>query len=255
MTRMMAGHMGPFALVPPELVFKMMGELTARDLTALAVTSKRFLQLFKENQVMLMTTVLLRQPELDLILFVYTTGLKDFNPDAMLYPRIIKLDAGRADGRLIDLMRTPPAVGFRDGKLVCPRKIIFGTPDLGDVWNLVQVVDWWVEEYPRLRWYMNPEDRRCLRPNEEVRLRKAIARWWLYSECFHGPYIRACSLPKMWQSDGRLHHVRLMNSIEIRELEDLWRLLAAAVARDVCSSVQPNVSPVEVSEHRHIRVC
>lgn len=222
--------------MPSELLIAIMEQMGVRDLTAFAVSSKRFFGIFKENQARLMATVLLGQPELECILFVYTIDRRDFNPEAMLHPRTISVDVSRADNRLIRLMHSP--VSFQEGKLICPRKITFGLRDLTQVWNMMKIVDWWVEEYPRLRWSKNPEDRRCLRLSEERRLRKAISRWWLYAECFHGKYARSPLLPRMWQADGRLHHLRIMPTSDIRELEDLWETLQTVIGRDICSSLE-----------------
>jgi hypothetical protein len=183
---------------------------------------------------------LLRLVELEPLLLLYTIDKRDFSSHAMLHPRRISVDVGRGTGHHVDLLQC--SVGFRDGKLICPRKIVLEARDLARIWNLAKVVDWWVEEYPRLRWHKNPEDSRCLRHKEEVRLRKAITRWWLYSECFHGQYSCDRLMPRMLQTDPRLHHLRLLSSIEIRELDDLWETVRATVQREVCSSISAKVS-------------
>lgn len=230
----------PFEVLPVELVLEMMKNMGVSELTAFALCNKKLFKIFKENQGTVMTTILLQLVELEPLLLVYTIDKRDFAADAMLHPRRISVDVGRGSDKHIDFMQS--AVGFRDGKLICPRKIIMGIQDLGHLWNLVKVVDWWVEWYPRMRWQKNPEDARCLRPAEQDRLRKAVARWWLYAECFHGKYARSAFLPRLLETDDRLYHLRLMSSIEIRELDDLWETLRGTVQRDVCSSISPKVN-------------
>ncbi|KAK9778758.1 putative F-box domain-containing protein [Seiridium cardinale] len=225
----------PFELLPAELILEMMKNMGVSELTAFALSNKKLCGIFQENRASIMTAVLLRTVELDPMLLLYTIDKRDFSADAMLHPRRISVDVGRGPDKHIEFIQS--AVAFRDGKLICPRKIILGIQDLDRLWNMMKIVDWWVEVYPRLRWHKTPEDTRCLRPSEEHRLRKAIARWWLYSECFHGKYARSPFLPRILETDDRLYHLRLMSSIEIRELEDLWETLRGAVQRDVCSSI------------------
>ncbi|KAI1851627.1 hypothetical protein JX265_010711 [Neoarthrinium moseri] len=225
----------PFEVIPAELILAIMNNIGVRDLTTFVLLNKRLFGIFKENQAAVMTTILARLVEFESLLLVYTVDKRDFSPDAMLHPRRISVDVGRGPGNHVDLMQC--AVGFRDGKLICPRKIVLNSTDLGRIWNMVKVVDWWVEEYPRHRWHKNREDSRCLRRSEELRLRGAVARWWLYSECFHGVYASYAWMPKMWEPDDRLHHLRVMSSMEIRELEDLWETLRVTVQRDICSSI------------------
>lgn len=227
--------MRPFEVLPAELILEMMENMAVSDLTSFALCNKKFFGIFKENQAAVMTTALLRLTELDMILLVYTIDKRDFASDAMLHPRRISVDVGRGPDKHVDLVQS--AVAFRDGKLICPRKIVLKTEDLARLWNIVKVVDWWVEQYPRIRWHKTPEDMRCLRPNEECRLRRAIARWWLYAECFHGRYARSPFLPRLLETDDRLYHIRLLSSTEIRELEDLWETFRGAVQRDICSSI------------------
>lgn len=227
--------MRPFEVLPAELILEMMENMGVSDLTSFALCNKKLFGIFKENQATVMTAALLRLVELEQILLVYTIDKRDFTSNAMLHPRRISVDIGRGSDKLVDLMQS--AVAFRDGKLICPRKIILNNEDLSRLWKLVKVVDWWVEQYPRLRWHKNPEDARCLRPSEESRLRKAITRWWLYSECFHGRYARSPFLPRLLEADDRLYHIRLLSSTEIRELEDLWETFRSTVQRDICSSI------------------
>ncbi|KAH6656821.1 hypothetical protein BKA67DRAFT_655128 [Truncatella angustata] len=231
---MVPSIISPFQAVPTELILEMMKHMGVSDLTSFVLSNKKFHEIFMENQASIMTTVLIHQVELDPMLLLHTIDRRDFSPDAMLHPRRISVDINRGSKKHIDLMQA--AVGFRDGKLICPRKIVLGVGDLARLWNKIKVIDWWVEEFPRIRWHKNPEDARCLRPSEEHRLRTAVARWWLYSECFHGRYDRSIFLPRLLETDARLYHLRIMTSVEVRELDDLWETLRGAIQRDICSS-------------------
>lgn len=228
-----------FTEMPSEILINVMKRMGVRDVTNFAKTNKRHCEIFKENQITLMTNVLLDQPEFESILYIYTLGKIDFT-HAMMYPRNIYFNPHREDGKIIHFTRFP--VSFYEGKLICPRKIEFELRDLSAIWNMVKAVDWWVEEYPRLRWHQNPEDSRCLKASEEVRLRKAISTWWLFADCFHNQWARYPYLPKLWQTDDRLHHIRRLSTIEIRELDSLWAIIEATICRDVCTDMGPDVS-------------
>lgn len=230
----------PFQKLPVELILEMMKSMGVSELTAFALSNKKLFKIFKANKASLMTNVFLQLAELESLLLVYTIDKRDFSADAMLHPRRISVDVGWGQDRRVDFMQS--AVAFRDGKLICPRKIIMNLRDLDRLWNLVKVVDWWVEEYPRIRWHKNPEDTRSLHPVEEHRLRNAVTKWWLYSECFHGEHVRLPFLPRILETDDRLYHLRLMSTVEIRELEDLWETLRGTIQRDVCSSISHKAS-------------
>ncbi|KAK7977323.1 hypothetical protein PG996_003389 [Apiospora saccharicola] len=222
--------------LPSEILLNVMKWMGVRDLTNFAMTNKRHCEIFKENQVTLMTNVLLGQPEFESILYIHTLGKIDFT-HAMLYPRNIYFNPYREDGKIVHFTRFP--VSFCEGKLICPRKIEFELQDLSVIWNMVKAIDWWVEEYPRLRWHQNPEDSRCLKAKEEKRLRKAISTWWLFADCFHNHWARYPYMPKLWQTDDRLRHIRRLSTIEIRELDSLWAVIESTVRRDVCTDMGP----------------
>ncbi|CAJ2510708.1 Uu.00g063330.m01.CDS01 [Anthostomella pinea] len=217
------GHYdGPatLATLPTELVLKAMESMTPKDLSNFAVANKRLF--------------VLRLPELETMLFFYTANDLDFLPRRMLHARTIVFNPERENGSKINFLHT--SVAFNDGKLICPERFEFGMADILALWKLVKVIDWWVDIYPSLRWRDHPEDRRCLRASEEARLRKAVARWWLFSHYFHGIHWRDCNAPKKWQDDHRLHHLRILPTHEICELEDLWGVMYDTTSKDLCSS-------------------
>ncbi|KAI8624592.1 hypothetical protein F5Y19DRAFT_467693 [Xylariaceae sp. FL1651] len=236
--------------VPMEIILDIMELMSPRELCNFGQTNKHFFQIFTDKQAHILLKILRQCPELEILLFLYTANEMDFHPDRMLHPRTITFTftSEGADENKIFLMRSP--VGWKKGKLVCPEKIKLNVFDLMEISKLVKVVDWWVEVYPRLRWRDHPEERRCLKLDEEARLRKALARWWLYSHYFHGNYRRNTHAPKKFDEDVRLHHMRILTTQEIHELDDLWSTMYETISKDLCSSpgkvYRPTGSVVEL---------
>jgi hypothetical protein len=225
------------AALPTELVVKVMKEMSARDLSVFIFSNKRLFAIFKADQTGIMAAVLKKQPEFEILLYLYTLKDTEFRPGGMLHPRTIEFDPELESGRKITFLRA--MVNFLEGRLIVPEKIVLFVEDIIELWMLVQVIDYWTEQYPSLRWRDHPEDRRCLKPVEEIRLRKAVARWWLYAKYFHGVFWRDTSCPRKWRvDDRRLHHLRILSTVEIRELEDLWGVMFDTISRDLCSSIE-----------------
>jgi hypothetical protein len=225
------------AALPHEMLVDIMKATSARDLSAFIFVNKRVFWVFKADQTGIMAAVLKKQPEFEILLYLYTLKDTEFKPGCMLHPRTIEFDPELDSGRKITFLRS--MVNFLEGKLIVPEKIVLFIEDIVELFKLVQVIDYWTEQYPSLRWREPPEDRRCLKYAEEVRLRKAIARWWLYSKYFHGVFYRDTSCPRKWRTDDRrLHHLRILSTSEIRELEDLWGVMFDTVSRELCSSLE-----------------
>ncbi|KAI1269676.1 hypothetical protein F5Y18DRAFT_106805 [Xylariaceae sp. FL1019] len=135
----------------------------------------------------------------------------------------------------IFLVRAP--VAWVDKKLLCPIKFELSMASLETLFHLIDVIDWWVEHYPQLRWRDDAQERRCLWPEEEARLRKAIAHWWLYSIFFHGRFRRSTYVPKLYDDhDTRLNLLRTLSTEELSELSDLWNTIYDCVSLDICAS-------------------
>ncbi len=226
----------PIETVPIEVILEIMEVMGPGDLTNFGFVNKRFHQIFTDKRAQILLKILRNRPELELLLHLYTANQNDFLPDRMLHPLTVSFSFNfdGAPGDNIYLMRSP--VDWKNGKIVCPEKIKMNVYDLVGIAQLVKVVDWWVEIYPRLRWRDHPEDRRCLKSEEESRLRKAIARWWLYSHYFHGNYWRNTHAPKKFEKDARLHHMRILTTQEIHELDDLLGTMYETISKDLCSS-------------------
>lgn len=226
----------PIKHVPMEIILEIMEMMGPGDLTNFGMVNKRFYQIFTEKRTQILVKILRSRPELDLLLHLYTANPSDFLPDRMLHPLTITFSFSPENAPEDKIFLTRSPVAWQNGKIVCPEKIKLDAFNLLEVARLAKVVDWWVEVYPRLRWREHPEDRRCLKSDEEARLRKAIGRWWLYSHYFHGNYWRNTQVPKKFDKDVRLHHLRILTTQEIHELDDLLGTVYETISKDLCSS-------------------
>ncbi|GAP92212.1 putative F-box domain-containing protein [Rosellinia necatrix] len=226
----------PIETIPMELILEIMEVMGPGDLTNFGLTNRRFHKIFTEKRTQILLKILRSRPELELLLHLYTANQNDFLPDRMLHPLTVTFSFSPDDAPEDKVFLTRSPVAWTNGKIVCPEKIKLTMADLLEVAQLVEVVDWWVEVYPRLRWRDRPEDRRSLKSDEESRLRKAIARWWLYSHYFHGSYRRNTHAPKKFDKDVRLHHIRILTTQEIHELDDLLGTMYETISKDLCSS-------------------
>ncbi|KAI1428389.1 hypothetical protein F5Y12DRAFT_782571 [Xylaria sp. FL1777] len=235
-SRAVQPSLSPIETIPVEVILEIMEVTGPGDLINFGSVNKRFHQIFTDKRAQILLKILRNRPELELLLHLYMANQNDFAPHRMLHPLTVSFSFNSNDSPRdkIFLMRSP--VDWKDGKIVCPEKINMSVNDLLGVAQLVKVVDWWVEIYPRLRWRDHPEDRRCLKSEEESRLRKAIARWWLYSHYFHGNYWRNTHAPKKFDKDVRLHHMRILTTQEIYELDDLMGTMYETISKDLCSS-------------------
>ncbi|KAI2783126.1 hypothetical protein F4815DRAFT_491750 [Daldinia loculata] len=222
--------------IPNELILEIMKLLSPLDASNLALSSQRLFLVFKGSKESILITVLQRLPEINILLYTYTAHKDESHFELMLCPRIIEY---LRENFTISLMELGGASQeFPNRRPLEVPKYTLTTQDIEQIWNMAKVVDWWVEKYPRLHWRDNSEDRRCLRGSEVARVRKAVARWWLYAKYHHGSTFNRFSVfqPSTWTVDTRLHHIRLMPTSEINELWHLWRLVRETVSKDLCSS-------------------
>lgn len=225
-----------------------MKKMRPTELSKFALASKRLLAVFQASQAVTLPHVLIQQPEFKTMLLLYTSTARDSEPGKMLYPRAVTFELEASNAGI-----SPDA----QKNVVLLEPSISGDPNFRHIrvqmdfmvkmWNLLKTVDWWVDVYPRIRWRDQREDRRGLRPDEEARLRKAIARWWLYAHYFHSNGRRDLYQPKKWADDKRLHHIRLMSTREICELEELWGAVYALTSHYLCSTEQQTAANVRSS--------
>ncbi|KAI0131160.1 hypothetical protein F4814DRAFT_437751 [Daldinia grandis] len=222
--------------MPNELILEIMKLLSPLDASNFALSSQRLFLVFKGSKESILTSVLQRLPELNILLYIYTAHEDESHTELMLCPRIIEYPRENSTISLMEL--GDASQEFPNERPLEVPKYVLTTQDVEQIWNMAKVVDWWVEKYPRLHWRDNSDDRRCLRRDEVTRVRKAVARWWLYAKHHHGSTFARSSAfqPSTWTVDTRLHHIRLMPTSEISELWHLWRLVRETVGKDLCSS-------------------
>lgn len=234
MERVQPGE-SPTERLPVEIIRQIMGSMASSDLLNFALSSRKLFTVFRENKASILSKVLLQTPELEILLYLFTVDKLDFEPGHMLQPRIIKFDPQWESGTFITLLDNTPVAG-ENGDLIPPIEKTLTISDIHELLKMVAVVDWWADFFPSQRWAESPEERRCLRPWEEARLRRAIARWWLFAWHCHGILSRNFLYPHKWADDKRLHQIRIMSTREICELEDFWGVLYDTVSRELCSS-------------------
>ncbi|KAI1210511.1 uncharacterized protein F4807DRAFT_50709 [Annulohypoxylon truncatum] len=231
--------------IPLDVLLKIMEQMAPTDLSNFALSCKTIYATFEKHKHVLMVNVLRGLPEFDTMLYLFTAHQEELHPDRMLRPRIIDYEAGSGMVNLmhadVDPNSTVVPCSTTGARYLMPGevpKFTFKLPDVMALWNMARVIDWWVELYPRLRWREAHLNRRCLRGSEEVRLRKAVAHWWLYAHYHHGfTYnYRNYQQPKRWSDDTRLQQIRTMSTDEICELRDFWDVVKSTVSMDLCSS-------------------
>ncbi|KAI1388430.1 uncharacterized protein F4822DRAFT_429056 [Hypoxylon trugodes] len=247
-----------------ELILEIMRHMSATDISKFAICCRWLLNIFNGQKHIVMTRLLRSLPEFNSLLYICTSEKAELHPARMLYPRIIDLKAGP---HTINLMQpTVAPAKSPDGHTPVIPTITLKMADIETLWFHAKVIDWWVETYPRLHWREEPENRRCLRAGEEVRLRKTIGYWWLYAHFHHGSVYsyRNFQQPKRWEQDTRMHHFRVMSTVEMFEVADLWRVVEETVSKDLCSTPERvclcengysvDLVPWGVDEGRHTKI-
>ncbi|KAI0181842.1 hypothetical protein GGR52DRAFT_57783 [Hypoxylon sp. FL1284] len=226
----------------PEMSMEVIQYLSPSDATSLFIASSRMRAIFNEHKAAMMTGIIKGQPGIENLLYLYTAQKIENDPDYMLHPRIVNVQCNGLDGPYAISLMGEDVDAF-EFKSDVPSKWRTNTFDLTmadvvELWHMVKVVDRWVELWPRIVWRDDPEHRRCLQPEEESRLRKALTRWWLYAHHHHGFYHawRNFFEPRKWSRDTRLGHIRRLSTDEILELGDVWDVVRDVVSQDLCSS-------------------
>ncbi|KAI0900354.1 hypothetical protein F4806DRAFT_153064 [Annulohypoxylon nitens] len=235
----------PILTIPPELVLKIMENMTPATLQNFALSCKKLHAVFAKNKDFIMVKVLQGLPEFRTMLLLLTAHRHEMQPDHILHPRIIDFNSGSLEINLMDAEVEPGTTviprGVDDARVFLPGELPKFTLEpmhIYELWRKTAIIDWWVELYPRLYWRDDPLSRRCLVETEEHRARKAVAQWWLYAHYHHGfvYHYRNSQEPQRWSNDTRLHVIRVMPTNEICELKDLWKMVKTAVSKDLCSS-------------------
>lgn len=88
----------------------------------------------------------------------------------------------------------------------------------------------WEQLFPQYRFRACLSDCRELRPHEKKRLRAALYQWMSYAQYFHGDFKRPSRfLPEARSMDIRCQKLRMLSTVKLIELEDLWETVVSIV--------------------------
>ncbi len=94
----------------------------------------------------------------------------------------------------------------------------------------------WEEIYPLCKWNSDFADRRILSAAERYKLRRAIYRYWLYTQAFHNPtYPRTTRrIPQLVFQRARL--LQKWSTRELIEIDDFQATMRALISTKICPS-------------------
>lgn len=97
----------------------------------------------------------------------------------------------------------------------------------------------WEQSFPQYRFRDCPSDCRELRPREVARLRRALYHLMSYTRYFHSDCPRPNRfIPEQGSNDIRCKKMRLLSSVELCELNDLWQTIVSMVQLHICPSTE-----------------
>lgn len=232
-TRTMAQDGPPsLEIMPVELLVQIFTELDLEDALALAKTSLLLARVFKDNWNSILLPILSREfSPVESLLRIPHPDYEDRPLSAWHRPRTY------FGGILIskeEIKEVDDKKAFPDGKAL--PELRFERKHMGTLIRRCRVVKKWEYDFPSLRFSEHDFKRRLLKPHENERLRHALYAWWHYAWLFHrdheGPsWARSRGMP-----DIRCNNLRQMTTLQLYQLQDLWKTLRAEVSR-LCPSV------------------
>ncbi|EHY54833.1 hypothetical protein HRR83_009516 [Exophiala dermatitidis] len=106
---------------------------------------------------------------------------------------------------------------------------------LSQVNAAARVADRIVKLYPSFRWVdAESAQRRLLTDSEARRLRRAVYRFWSYTQAFHSPPSPLVIRPDQLPATERLHLLRSWSTEELYDLEDLRCVLEHLISSEIC---------------------
>jgi hypothetical protein len=224
----MAKEPSPLRLqfLPVEVLTVIYGDLDMKHALRLARSNKLLRAIYESNSIRILGPILMREfSPLDGLLRLVARD--DFEvPFSAWFNRRIKFA-----GWLIS----------DDNRFADVPEIRFKQEHMPEVMKVVKAVSMWEAVFPRLRFAELAEERRRLRPHEKARLRCALYNLWRYANSYHqhhDDYDASFS----WamspeQGEVRANSLRLLSTMELYELQDLWKTIQAAVTTQLCPSV------------------
>lgn len=227
------------AAVPGELALEIFENLDLTSVFSLSATCRRFHQLYMANKSQIVFTVLETDPHfgpsdgLFRALAMSPTDLevpwRTWLPKEIVFRRRV-LCRGAAlpthvPGERVSVLGreddSAPAVTVR-----------LEDADADHAIKVCKLIRGWERIFPYYRFMKNPECLRLLNANEERRLRAALYTWMRYHFYFHSDLRRPRDSLIM-----RTNMLRMLDSGELTDLEDLWRTVRSLV-ECLCPSME-----------------
>ncbi|KAG6015252.1 hypothetical protein E4U43_005543 [Claviceps pusilla] len=244
--------------LPVELLLEIYRNLDLQAVFRFSMTNTEFFQFFQRHKIDILLPILQRDfSPFDEFLQAYTASAGDVVHEGQYKPRMIVFKKYEDDVELHLSRDTQTGASFGHGPQESFQQIrkSFEKPKVSqntvttvfltarDIPGLLQqcrVVREWQELFPQMRWVHQPEDCRLLRPHEQVRFRRALYRWWMYSVHFHGDSPRPrVAHPEPGVDDIRTSQMRYYSTAELMELMDLLETLKDVILQYICPRLDP----------------
>lgn len=249
--------------LPIEILLEIYQHLDLQSIFELSLTNSEFFLFFQRRKIDILLPVLRRDFDpLDELLQVYTASADDIVSGGLYKPRrvVFQRFAGDRGVVLSPGAHFPGLTGLLAGdkftEVTSGRKalkiseslsnaVVLTGLDLNGLLKKCRLVREWEELFPQMRWYHQPEDCRLLRCHEQVRLRKALYRWWLYGIYFHGDFPRPrAAHPEPFVDDIRTSQMRYHSTAELLELMDFLETIKDVILQYICPRLDPNQQQV-----------
>ncbi|KAI1825159.1 hypothetical protein F4861DRAFT_207096 [Xylaria intraflava] len=221
--------------LPEEVIIELMRNMGPETLNKFGATNRHYNGIWSEYWREFHLDTFCSSPERELLVHLIKADSETLDQDKMLRPLVVTFSPNLNDASEYKICKSP-VVYDRFGNVVQPRKFRLDAGDLEEMIDIIKVIDWWVEMYPRLRWREEPGKRRSLYSAESERLRLAIARWWLYNHYFHLGFDHSNKAAARFSTDSRLKHIRVLTTQEIYELKHFLNTMSDVVSKDLCST-------------------
>ncbi|KAG5948687.1 hypothetical protein E4U53_006180 [Claviceps sorghi] len=244
--------------LPVELFLETYQHLDLQAIFRLSMANTEFFQFFQRHKIDILLPVLRRDfSPFEDFLQAYTASAGDVVDGGQYQPRRIVLKRYDGDAGLVlsrESQATAPLDSDGQGGFLLvskiPRKarispisaatVFLTVRDISGLLRQCRLVREWEELFPQMRWFHQPEDCRLLRPHEQLRFRRALYRWWMYSVHFHGESPRPRLVhPEPGVDDIRTSQMRYYSTTELMDLMDLLETIRDVILQYICPRLDP----------------
>ncbi|EQL04126.1 F-box domain protein [Ophiocordyceps sinensis CO18] len=249
-----AGRTACFTGLPVEILLEVYQQLDLDSVFRLSTANQFFMGFFEQRRAAILLPALHRDfSPFEELLQVYTASENDIITQGGLYrPRMIIFKRFVGDsGRVLahaSQSRLALTEGLHDEFLPilkgrkptlsttnAPNAVFLTERDLDPLLSMCRLVRKWEELFPQMRWFHQPDMCRFLRPHEKLRFRRALYRWWLYGNYFHGEFPRPrMGHPEPLVADIRTSQMRFHCTGELLELMDLLEAVKDVILQYIC---------------------